>query len=137
MVDLRRQLSAAKASEVRAREIHVFGSDPGKGRAIFERAIARQKELEKALLQAERALGDGRSRADLKEKAFAALAALRERIENLSIRDKAEVLRVLIPGGPECRITVKKDGTMNMKGAIDFEKATAGIVTSDVSTYFS
>jgi site-specific DNA recombinase len=132
---LRRQLRQAKVQEDRAARLFTLGADPKTAERQVKEVAARRRALEQELAQAEKAARLEDARQDLKEKAFGALISLRDRVGDLSPEEKRHYLRLFIPGGLTHRIELHGDGTVLMRGLLDFVPAKG--VPYPAESYFS
>ena len=135
--DLKRDLISARRREERAAQLFTMGLDPAVAKKQVESAVIRREVVEKELLEAKQDLESTITRRDLEERAYGALTALKEKIGDLSLDRKREVLRILIPGGPKYCIELAADGNLTIKGAIDFTKATSDVTPYCASGYDS
>jgi site-specific DNA recombinase len=119
---LRKRLTAAKVQEERAARLFTMGVAPETAQGQVREAAARRLAAQKELEVAERAVWAARSREEDRNYAFAVLNAYRGQLGALTLAEKREVLRVLVPAGPEYKIEVAKTGDISITGAIPAEK---------------
>lgn len=122
----------AKAQEERAARLFTMGVAPETAHGQVLDAAARRTAIEREFAVAEQAVAAAGTRQGDRDKAFAVLNALRDRIGDLKLAEKREIIRILVPGGPDYRVEVAKTGEITIKGAIDFTK-----VASDTTHPYS
>jgi len=88
----------------------------------LQEAINRRKTAEHNLKEAERELSGSHTRKETREMLFAALKAVRERFDDMNLSKKRELLRILVPGGPDYRVEVSETRENAIRGAIDFSQ---------------
>jgi hypothetical protein len=113
-----------------------MGVDASVAQKQLQEAVARRRTLQKEYAEAQRAQSTYHLRQDQKEQAFAALMTLRNRLQNLTLENKREILRALVPGGLTYRIAIQKDGTLDIKGILPLDPEGSGLHYS-TSTYFT
>jgi hypothetical protein len=127
VADLRRQLAQAKAQEARAARLYTLGTVVAVAEKQVKEAASRRRALEQEMEQAEKSLKLEQGKQEMKEQAFELFRALRSRLGNLTLEEKREILRILVPGGLTHRIELHEDGTVLMRGVIDFDSAALGM----------
>jgi hypothetical protein len=135
---LRQRLVQARAQEERAARLFTLGASHTVAHQQVKEAVSRRRSVELELNQAEKNLSSVKARKDIKEKAFSAIVALRDRVGDLTLHEKRRILRTLVPGGLTHHIKLHTDETIQVQGCIDFDAVnkSAGVPYMQPS-YFS
>jgi hypothetical protein len=122
--DLRRKLIQTRVQEERAARLYTLGAAATTSEKQIKEAVARRRALETELAQAERALNLASRQEGAKEQVFKTLRSLQGDIDNLSLEQRRNVLRFLVPGGLTDRIELHGDGAVNIRGILNFDLMT-------------
>jgi site-specific DNA recombinase len=127
VAELSRQLGQAKAQEERAARLYTLGTSVATAERQVKEASARCQALKQELAQVEAAWQREQAFEDAKEMAFQTLIALRGKVGTLTLEEKRGALQLLVPGGLTHRIELQEDGSVRVRGIIDFDIETRAI----------